>query len=92
MAALKERAKGWLIGLGVQLVILVDIQVCKSPREASTSSNEGDENPQATLPYGLKMDNLQNDNFRVVGSKILGWYKTQEQPMVQLSSGTIYLY
>lgn len=92
MKDLKERAEGWLLGLGVQLVILVDIQVCKSPREASTSSNEGDENPQATLPYGLKMDDLQNDNFRVIGSKILEWYKTQGQPIVQLSSGTIYLY
>jgi hypothetical protein len=77
--------------LGVQLVILVDIQVCKSPREASTSSNEGDENLQATLPYGTQKDDLQNDNFRVIGSKILEWYKTQEQPIVQLSSGTIYL-
>jgi hypothetical protein len=62
------------------LIILVDIQVCKtkSPCEASTSSNEGDENPQATLPYGLKMDDIQNDSFRVIGLKILAWCKTQE--------------
>jgi hypothetical protein len=38
------------------------------------------------------MNDLYNDNFRAMGSKILGWYKTQEQPLVRLLSGTIYLY
>jgi hypothetical protein len=63
----------WLVGRHLQLVILVDIQLCKAntPCEACTSSNEGDEYPQVTLPYGLEMDDLYNGNFRAIGSKVL---------------------
>jgi hypothetical protein len=37
---LEERARMWVVGRQIQLVILVDIQVCKAntPREESTSS------------------------------------------------------
>jgi hypothetical protein len=91
--SLEERARMWLVGKLIHLVILVDIQVCKTntPRKAYKISNE-EESPQTTLPYGLTMDDLYNNNFQAIGSKILGWHKTQKQTLVQILLGTIYLY
>lgn len=61
---LKERAMGWLLGLGVQLAIFVDIQVCKTntPRcEASTSSERVSITRSNDLGVGMRLRGSSNE-------------------------------
>jgi hypothetical protein len=97
---LMKCADKWLLGKGVQLVILVDIKVNYHEVELSSdsfSSNltyESERGTRSSLPYDLEITDLRNGDFESVGLKILRWYASQTPALqlVQPQTITMYLY
>jgi hypothetical protein len=96
---LVERARMWLIGRQIQLVILVDIQIdILKPDMPSFSSAHEDGSLDSGLPYGLTIEDLSKGDFETVGEKILDWYKAKNvstspsTPLIELLGIGIYLY
>jgi len=96
---LEEKARKWLIGHQVQLVILVDVQIdVLKPDAPSFSSTHEDGSLGSGFPYGLTTEDLSNGDCETVGQKILEWYKAgcvstpPSTPLIKLLGIGIYLY
>lgn len=99
--SLEERAKKWLIGHKVLLVILIDIQIEKVKNEPlSFSSNDDGGSDGPNIPYGLTVGDIVNagENFKALGEKMEEYYRAQAlpkpsmSPMIDLLSIDVYLY